>query len=350
MMIKKITGLVLTLILIFLILGTANAQVTLEAPQNLSVTLVNHEDGRPCFELKWTNPQSIEDLIEDGVEIGEAPMSYQIDYKVGNGSWDSEVNGNFLYGNALEANEYVEDYPAFDPIDAGFEGIVDIKSNIYQFRVRYVYYYCDDIEDHYIYGPFTNIVSIGTEAYQKTYSEASAWAVPELDKAAEYGFITEKIKNKMNGPITREEFAEIAVKLYEKTTGKQATLSDMNAFVDTNNPEVFKAYSLGIVAGTDKERKLFSPNELTNREQVATMLYRTIQAMGFDTDLSSPGSAGFNDQNMISGWALDSVKFMNGHQFIKGSGGNFDPKGTCTREMAVLIALRVYENTATLQN
>jgi hypothetical protein len=32
--------------------------------------------------------------------------------------------------------------------------------------------------------------------------------------------------------------------------------------------------------------------------------------------------------------------------FIQGSNGKFDPKGTCTREQAVLIAVRVYEKYA----
>jgi hypothetical protein len=54
------------------------------------------------------------------------------------------------------------------------------------------------------------------------YQGASQWAVPELDKALEYGLITDRIRQQMNAPITREEFAEIAVKLYEKGTGNPA--------------------------------------------------------------------------------------------------------------------------------
>ena len=51
--------------------------------------------------------------------------------------------------------------------------------------------------------------------YIPKYKNASTWAVAELDKVAEYGFITDNIKDKMNGPITREEFCEVAIKLYE---------------------------------------------------------------------------------------------------------------------------------------
>lgn len=175
------------------------------------------------------------------------------------------------------------------------------------------------------------------------YKEASPWAVQELDKAAEYGFITDKIKDKMNASITREEFAEIAVKLYEKCAGKSAPYSDMSAFVDTRNPEIFKAYNLKIVNGTDIQRRLFSPNRLTNREQVAAMMFRTVNAFMPDADYSAYEIEKFPDKKDISDWALDSVRFMIRNGFLKGGDGKISPKDTCTREMAVLIATRVYE-------
>ncbi len=338
---KRIIVLILTIILSFSLIGSANAQVTLDAPQNLSVKLVSHDDGRPCFELKWTNPQSIEDMIENAAEIGEAPMFYQIDYKIGNQPWDSEVNGDLLYGNSLDANQDVEDYPLFDPIDAGYEGTVDIKANIYYLRVRCVYYYCDDVEDHYIYGPFSNIVSIGTEAYQKTYSEASQWAVAELDKAVEYGFITDKIKDKMNGPITREEFCEIVVRMYESMTETKATYQG-NPFNDTSNPEILKAAELGIVNGVGNNQ--FASNDLVTREQIGAMMYRAVGVCRPDTDLSAGSTATFTDENLISSWALDALRFMNASDIIRGVGeGRIDPKGSTTREQAVIMIVRTYE-------
>lgn len=176
------------------------------------------------------------------------------------------------------------------------------------------------------------------------YKEASTWAVSELDKAVGYGLITDRIKNKMNASITREEFAELAVRLYEKYTGKKAVTGDTSIFADTNNPEIFKAYVLNIVNGTDTYRKLFSPNNLITREQVAAMLFRTIKAMKPDADLSSEGVSVFADERNISDWALENIRFMSKHGFLKGSGGRIDPKGTCTREMAVIIITRIFEN------
>jgi len=174
------------------------------------------------------------------------------------------------------------------------------------------------------------------------YQGASPWAVPELDKALEYGLITDRIRNQMNAPITREEFAEIAVKLYEKGTGDVVEVSSTGVFTDTSNPEIIKAYELGIVSGTDEVRRLFSPHNLITREQVAAMMYRTIQAMG----ALKEGYAGavFMDSDEISPYAQEAVHYMCGWQLIFGSDYRFHPKETCTREMAVLIAVRVYES------
>jgi len=175
------------------------------------------------------------------------------------------------------------------------------------------------------------------------FKGASSWAQAELEKAAGYGFITDRIKDNMSAPITREEFAEVAVKLYEKYAGKQSVTGDMSVFADTANPEIFKAYNLKIVNGTDIAKKLFSPKGSVNRQQVAAMLFRTVSAMNPGADLGTSGAGTFTDEKDIAPWALEAVRFMNKNGFLKGSDNKIDPNGICTREMSVLVATRVYE-------
>ncbi len=175
------------------------------------------------------------------------------------------------------------------------------------------------------------------------YKGVSSWAVKEIDKAVEYGFITDKIMDGMNSRITREEFAELAVRLFEKYVGTQVVAGNEDYFTDTDNPEITKAYMLDIVKGTSTFRRLFSPNEPITREQAAAMLHRTIEAMKPDTDFSAEGTFLFKDKKQISNWAVEYVRFMSEKGFIQGYNGIFDPKGTCTREMAVLMITRIYE-------
>ena len=175
------------------------------------------------------------------------------------------------------------------------------------------------------------------------YADASSWAVPELDRASEYGFITDKIKDGMKGTVTREELAELAVLLYEKFTGTKAAPADRGIFSDTENSEVFKAYNLDIVEGTNTFWRLFSPEAFATREQVAVFLYRTIRAKDPEADLKVSSTAAFSDEEAIAPWAREAVKFMGSKEFIKGADGSINPRGTCTREMAVLIITRIYE-------
>ncbi len=66
----------------------------------------------------------------------------------------------------------------------------------------------------------------------------------------------------MTKPITREEFCELAVLLYEKVTETAAAPVSPNPFTDTTNSQILKAYALGITTGTSTTT--FSPNTLIN--------------------------------------------------------------------------------------
>ena len=331
---------------------------SLEAPQNLTAELKEWEDGRPYFALKWTNPRSIWELGRYGVEHGEWGAEYQIDMKVGDGKWRSDM-GESLFGNALSFDEeldepgnYVTDDVKCDPMDLGVGGTADIKANVYHLRVRYAYSANQGSDDeHYIYSPFSNIASIGTEAF---YKEASDWAKSELQKSNDLGLIPGILKGAdMTKPITREEFAELAVVLYERVTDKKSEPVSPNPFTDTANPQILKAYNLGITSGTSQTT--FSPKVLINREQCAAMLFRAIKAIHPQGDYSVVGVKDFPDQKHISSWAVEATKYMNKIGVIAGDAqGNFMPKATtpaqeaagygmATREQAIALSVRTHD-------
>jgi len=334
MMIKRIVTMALCLIMLAASMVYAEAAdvETIEAPQNLTVEIKTEEDGYPYFHLNMQVPASVKALYEAASET-DSNLFYEPEYKVGNGSWEQAGYAHFTTGPTIDMY----------PMDMGLDGNIDIKANVYHFRVRFGYYpsagtdeYGNRIAADPIYSPYSNVASTAVAAYQK----ASTWAVAELDKAAEYGFITEKIRDNMNAPITREELCEVIMKMYEKMIG-EAKYSDVSAFSDTKNPEIYKAYELGIVNGVGNGR--FAPKDLTNWEQVAAMMYRAVKAINPNADFSTEGAEKFFDEKLISSWALESVKFMSKNGLIKGSNGYVDPKGTTTREQAVLIVLRTYE-------
>jgi hypothetical protein len=297
-----------------------------DPPVLKNAELKKNDKGLPYIELTVSIPESVKALNN-----GEGAVCQYTGVRINGQSWsESGTSAGLL-------QEVIQVYPE----DEGGIDNIDIKAASLDVRARFGYssQYTGDKE---IYSPYSNLITIGTPAFKN----ASKWATAELNKAAEYGFITDKIKDNMSGPITREEFAELAIKLYEKYTGEAAAYKDKSAFVDTDNSEIFKAFDLKIVNGTDPAKKLFTPKALTTREQVAAMLYRAVQAIKPDADLSTAGAPNFSDMKQVSKYAVDNVKFMAKMGFIQGSNGKFDPKGTCTREQAVLIAVRVYEKYA----
>ena len=109
----------------------------------------------------------------------------------------------------------------------------------------------------------------------------------------------------------------------------------------------------------------FSPDANLTREQASTALTRvykraTMPGWSFETDADFPLTftrpAPFADDANISPWARESVYFMAANGVILGVGNNmFAPRAvtaaqkeagyaTATREQAVLMALRMFEN------
>ena len=299
---------------------------SLEAPLNLTGELKTLKNGQPYFNLTYTIPESVKDANQ------LTSIRNMVDWKIGNGTWASE-NGltPFHTGNSMLTHTI-----DIDPIESGAWDEINIEENTYYFRM---YFEFEKTDKTLCRSPYSNVIQIGTPSF---YKSASPWAEGELNKAVDYGFITDKIKSKMDGPITREVFCEVVVKYYEKMTNTKATYNDMSAFTDTTNPEIFKAYELEIVNGVGNNR--FTPNNLVTREQISTMIYRAVKAVKPDADFSTDGAQTFDDSKLIASWALEAVKFSNKNGIIKGVGDNrIDPQGTTTREQAVIMIVRAYE-------
>lgn len=315
---------------------------SLEAPSIKKIELKTNEDGIPYFEAQVKIPQSILDLDREQPAGGSVFWEYSI--KLDNGSWEDFGGGGYLsvITEAEEAKVAGSDDTfiiSFSPIDEGGLEEINIENHIYSYKIRFYYDYYEgwpNVEP--IYSPISNEMSIGSGSF---YKVASSWATAELDKAQQYGLITERIKDDMTAKVTREEFAEIAVKLYEIYTGNTATVGN-SSFTDTTNPEILKAANLGLVTGVGNNK--YEPNALVTREQMATILLRALKVINPTADFSTTNPTKFADDEKVESWAKDGVYYCSKTKIVAGIGNNlFDPKGSATREMAVIVCTRAYE-------
>jgi hypothetical protein len=168
---------------------------------------------------------------------------------------------------------------------------------------------------------------------------ASDWAHNHITSGLAKGFIPSDVQANYRATITRSEFCRMAVLWVEYATGKKidAVLADKGlstdtgAFTDTSDPAILAAAALGITAGVGGG--LFNPNGEFNREQAATMILNTLEALGADVD--APAST-FADISAAAGWAVAGISFVQANGIMSGVGNNnFDPKATYTREQSV---------------
>lgn len=215
------------------------------------------------------------------------------------------------------------------------------------------------------------------------------WAADLVARAVEENLVPECLSGKdLRKNITRAEFAAMAVKLYEAMSLEKAELPTYNPFEDTNDPEVLKAFELGIVSGMTANT--FCGDEPVTREQAATMLssvykvqrirtkgayylmWLTGQYWGDTTpennndnyglppdqtsnmlgtvynrlfgDLDTSKAVLFSDHTEISDWAQESVYFMESHGVIKGVGNHrFAPKANAQAQAALVMAIQMME-------
>lgn len=318
--------------------ASATTITKLDAPEELKVEIKKDESGKPHFQLNWNIPESITEANK------QLPVYHFIDFKVGNGKWLSETTKWDGMPGAV-ANLLVS-HDTLNPVEKNLVDKIVIEENTYYFRVGFV---CKPSIGEPVLSPYSNIASTKMQAY----SDASAWAKPEIEDADKKKLIPDSIRGAdMTKPITREEFAELTVRLYEKTTGKTAIATSPNPFNDTKNPEILKALNIGVTTGTSATT--FDPKKQINREQVASMLSRVIRIMLPDAEFGTSGAPIFIDEKNISSWALEHVKYMSKLEIIKGVGGKFMPKAitsaeiasgyaNTTREQAVAMSLRTFK-------
>jgi len=307
------------------------------APTLKSAAVVKDSTGKPVLAIVADKPHADMERLN---AISNGWLKTEVWVKSETGSWEMIHNDNFV-------EQFNANVLAYFGLKESYDAVM------YDVKMRYVFdyvYYPDAGKSGSIYSPYSNVITHGTPAW----SNASQWATEELKKAENLGLIPSSLKGAdMTKPITREEFAELAVLLYEKSAGKASTPISPNPFKDTSNPQILKAFNIGIVKGTSATT--FSPKELTNREQVATMLSRAIRVIAPNSDFSTIGAPVFSDQKDISDWALAHVLYMAKLGIIKGSDGKFMPKATATaqtaagyatttREQAMAMSVRSFEN------
>ena len=179
----------------------------------------------------------------------------------------------------------------------------------------------------------TNRVSI--EEQYSDVATISTWALDGVQQATDYGFVQgSNGQFKPQSAITRAEFTKILAALLHLNINNGIP----TAFNDVNPeswfyPYVMAAYQQELITGYNNN---FNPAATITREEMAVILNRALSIKAESTSIS------LKDSSAISSWALPSVSNMITTGLMLGDQSGFRPKGTVTREMAALVAVRAY--------
>jgi len=178
-------------------------------------------------------------------------------------------------------------------------------------------------------------------------SDLSDWAAADYESAARSGIISSHVaKNNLQGDITREEFCRLIVNLYKNISEKELYTPETIPFEDTDCEEIAQCYALGIVNG--KSETEFDPEGLITREEMAKMIVNTLKSAEINllilrSDAEEIFKA-FEDSNEVSEWAFAEMAIALKYSIISGMSENtISPKTGATRQQAIAIANRVYE-------
>jgi hypothetical protein len=173
------------------------------------------------------------------------------------------------------------------------------------------------------------------EAFPEVAETPSAWAARQVTSAIIEGIVPPHLLYEYTQPITRAEFAALAMMFHTASTGR--THYGHLSFADTDDMNVQRLAHLGVVSGVGGGN--FEPHELLTREQAAVIISRLLYAIAPDRS-PNPAQAGFSDYSQISPWAREAVTQIHAAGIIDGM-GIFYPQGAVTREQAIVFMYRM---------
>ena len=199
------------------------------------------------------------------------------------------------------------------------------------------YTFEDVTKSHTIQAVFEEKEEETAPAFQFSDVDADGWAAESIYFLYERG-IVDGVGGGLFAPtrsITRAEFVKILAGVAgadsEALSGKTTGFTDVEPG-SWYAPYVAWAVENGVTSGTAETT--FAPNDNITREQMATMIYRYAQKVGFALPETQPAVT-FDDASAFSTWAADAIGAMQRAGIINGVGNNlFAPADNATREQA----------------
>jgi hypothetical protein len=170
-----------------------------------------------------------------------------------------------------------------------------------------------------------------------TESDFSEWSKPYIEDIRSQNLYDLSIYRNYRENITRGEFAYLAVRLYERFKGVEATVGNAQ-FQDTEDIWILKAKNTGIINGYPDDT--FKPDKYIRRDELSAIFVNIFNKT--NSSYAEKSNGRFNDDSKIADWSKDSVYTAKANGVVEGIGDNeFNPGGYVTKEQALTMISRI---------
>lgn len=188
------------------------------------------------------------------------------------------------------------------------------------------------------------LLNIFTNYVSAEKNSISSWAIEAVNNLEKLDLLDKRYFNNHKDNITREEFACLLAKLYERAIASKIVIDKENPFNDISSSqykeEIIKAYKIGLIQGIGANK--FNPKGEITREEIAVIFFRLVKLTNPKGDFQASRKYSFNDGNQVSYWSKNAIEYLHEAGIIKGIGNNkIGPKNPTTKEQAYTLVSRI---------
>ncbi len=174
------------------------------------------------------------------------------------------------------------------------------------------------------------------------YSGVSQWAEEKVAAMDELGLIPESLADaNLRHNISRLDMCRIAMLAYTKITGEHIELPSAHPFSDTTDPDVEKAYAIGLVSGDGDGR--FRPNDSLRRVEFFCIVVTFLDLVGYPIQEQDKADLSvFSDASSLPSWGYNGAQLAVGLGVVAGTGGALSWRKVTTSEEALTMFYKAY--------
>lgn len=174
------------------------------------------------------------------------------------------------------------------------------------------------------------------------YGAVSDWAQDKVAAMEQLGLIPDSMDQMdLRQDISRLDMCRIAMLAYTKVTGLTPDLPQSHPFSDTTDPDVERAYVIGLIAGNGNGT--FRPDDALTRAEFFCIVTTFLQKTGFPADQQIKADlSGFSDAGSLPDWAYERTQIAVGLGLVAGTGGALSWRANTAAEEALTMFYKAY--------